>query len=215
MKKNFLRQKPLKYFGFCGLICLLPCLLCGCYSLKLTDPPRSVIEQLLLSRASEDAMKDVDLSWLQGKKIYIEDKYFEGYDKGYAIGVIRECLNKSGALIMKTDDKADVIVEIRSGGLSLKSSETFFGLPSITFPIPLSGPVQTPELAIYKSTKEYSIAKFALFAYVRESGEKVSSTGITSGNAKFYLFKTFGFSWQRTDVPELRKHPKKEEKDNH
>src|ERR1700759_4581607 len=78
------------------LACAAPLLLCGCYSAKISEPPRTVIEQLLLSRAADQAMKDVDLSWLQGKKVFIEEKYFDSYDKGYAMGVIREHISQSG-----------------------------------------------------------------------------------------------------------------------
>jgi hypothetical protein len=187
-------------------ICLFPGLLCGCYSMKTSEPPRTATEQLLLSTAADNAMRDVNLDWIKGKKTFVEEKYFDSYDKGYAIGVIREHLSQSGALFVKTDDKAEVIVEIRSGGLGMNTSDFLIGIPTLQIPIPLSGPVQTPEIAIYKSQKADSIGKFALFAYLRESGEHLRSSGPNSGYAHFHLYKIMGISWKRTDVPELRKH---------
>jgi len=187
---------------------LLPVtLLCGCFTAKQSEPPRTATELLLLSTASDNAMKDVNLTWLRGKKIFVEEKYFEGIDKGYAISLIRDHLSSAGALLMKTDDKADVIVEIRSGGLGMNTSATLFGIPTLTIPVPLSGPLQTPEIAFYKSDKADSIGKFALYAYVRETGEHIASQGPMSGYAHFYFYKIFGIKWKRTNIPELKKHP--------
>jgi len=47
----------------------------------------------------------------------------------------------------------------------------------MVLPIPLSGPASTPELAIYKSIKADAIGKFALFAYVKDTGEHIQAMG--------------------------------------
>ncbi len=187
---------------------VLAVLLSGCYTAKVSEPPRTALEQVLLSRASDLAMQGVDLSWLNGKKIFVEEKYFDSYDKGYVISLIRQHLSQAGARLVSTNQNADVIVEIRSGGLGMNTSEMLFGIPTLTVPVPFSGPLQTPELAIYKSQKADSIGKFALFAYVRESGEFVQSVGPVSGYAHFYLYKILGIAWKKTDVPQLKSHPK-------
>jgi hypothetical protein len=188
-------------------LCLAPLLLCGCYTSRVSETPRTATEQLLLSRAAEQAMKGVDVMWLQGKKIFVEDKYFESYDKGYAVGVIRERLSRYGALITSTNDKADVIVEIRSGSLAMNTSELLIGIPSVAVPVPFVGVAQTPEIAFFKDEKADGIAKFALFAYVRESGDYISATGPDAGKSHFYRYKLLVVNWQKTDIPELRRAP--------
>ncbi len=190
---------------FPRLLCLAPLLLCGCYTSRVSETPRTATEQLLLSRAAEQSMKGVDVSWLQGKKIFVEDKYFESYDKGYAVGVIRERLSRYGALLTATNDKADVIVEIQSGSLAMNTSSLLVGIPTVAVPLPFTGPIQTPEVAFFKSEKADGIAKFTLFAYVRESGNYISGSGPDSGKSHFYKYKFFVFSWNRTDIPELQK----------
>jgi len=180
--------------------------LCGCFSARISEPPRTAIEQLLLSTAADNAMRDVDLSWLRGRKIYVEEKYFDGIDKGYAISLIRDYLSRAGALLKKTDDKADVIVEIRNGGLGMNTSESLIGIPALAIPVPLSGALQIPELALYKSQKADSIGKFALFAYFRDTGEHLESQAPVSGYAHFRLYKILGVSWRKTDVPQLKNH---------
>jgi hypothetical protein len=133
----------------------------------------------------------------------VEDKYFEGYDKGYIVGLIRERLSASGALLVKTDDKADVIVEARSGAFSIDSSGTLVGLPALTLPIPLTGPVQTPELSLYKSKLSDAIAKVSLFAYERGSGRYLQSAGPMEGDAHLHIYSVLFVTWHRTNVPEF------------
>jgi hypothetical protein len=186
------------------LLWLTPLLLCGCYTARVSETPRTATEQLLLSQAAEQAMTGVDLSWLHGKKIFVEDKYFESYDKGYAVDLIREKFSKYGGLLTATNDKAEVTVEIRSGSLAMNTSSLLIGIPSISVPVPFAGYVQTPEIAFYKSEKADGIAKFALFAYARESGNYISGLGPDSGKSHFYKYKLLVINWQRTDIPELQ-----------
>ena len=195
--KQFLRS--------CSLLWVT--LVCGCYSARVSEPPRTALEQLVLSRAADLTMQGVDLTWLRGKKVFVEEKYFDSYDKGYAISLIRQRISQDGGLLVSTNTSAAVIVEIRSGALGMSTSETLIGLPTLTVPVPFSGPLQTPEIALYKNQKADSIAKFALFAYLRESGENLRSVGPVSGYAHFHLYKILGIAWRKTDVPQLQRHP--------
>jgi len=187
-----------------ALCCGLLALSAGCHSVKITEPKRTVTEQLLLSSAADRAVAELDLTALRGKTVYVEERYFKSYDKRYALGAIRQHLSESGARLTTDEEKADVVVEARSAGLGLDSRESLVGIPSIGVPIPLAGAVQTPEIALYKSQKGDSTAKFALFAYERGSGEHVHSSGARSGKAHFYHYKLLGFfGWRKTDIPEL------------
>lgn len=142
---------------------------------------------------------------MSGKKVFVEDKYFESYDKGNAISLLRERLSISGALLVKTDDKAEIIVEIRSPVLSMDNSSILIGLPAMTVPVPLTGPLQTPELAFFKESKSDSLAKFGLFAYERESGHYLESSDPMLGRSHLHVYKVLFISWKRTDVPEAQK----------
>jgi hypothetical protein len=186
-------------------LCIVPLLLCGCYTSRISETPRTATEELLISQAAEEAMKGIDLTWLRGRRVFIDDKYFESYDKGFAVSLIRERLSRYGAFITATNDKADVIVEIRSGSLAMNTSQFLVGLPSLPIPLPFTGMVQSPEVAVYKSEKGMGVAKFALFAYARQSGGYVNAIGPDSGKSYFNQYKLIFFNWQRTDIPELQK----------
>ena len=186
-------------------LCLVPLLVSGCSTEKYSETPRTATEELLDSQAAEQAMKGIDLSWMRGRKIYIDDKYFEGYDKGSAESLIRERFLRYGALMVATNDKADVIVEIRSDSLAMNVSHFLVGVPSLPIPLPFAGMVQSPEIAIFKDDKDVGIAKFALFAYSRQTGALVQAIGPDSGRSYFNEYKLLFISWQRTDIPELQK----------
>lgn len=182
----------------------------GCTTVKESSPPRTATEEILLSTASDRGLENTnEFPWLKGKKVFVEDKYFESYDKGQAVGLIRERLSAGGALLVKTDDKADFIVEIRSGVLSMDVEDFLIGIPAMAVPIPLAGTLPTPELALYKSKCYDSLAKFSLFGYERASGQHVESSTQAPGRAYLHFHKVLFVPWRRTDVPELPGHHKK------
>lgn len=59
------------------LLCGLVLLWTGCHTTKITEPKRSITEQLLLSSAADRAIEKVDLAELRGKKVYVEERYFK------------------------------------------------------------------------------------------------------------------------------------------
>jgi len=181
-------------------ICLV---LSACHAIRITEPDRTATEQLLLSTATDKAVRDIDLKDLAGKRVFFDKTYFKSYDEGYAMGSIRELLAKNGALLVNDLESSDIVVEARSGALGIDSRDSLFGLPELAIPIPFAGQVQSPELAIYKALHADSTARFALLAYETKSGEFVHSTGSMVGKSKFYHYKILGFiNWRVTDIPE-------------
>src|SRR5436190_1943750 len=79
---------------------------------------------------------------------------------------------------------------IKDDGTATDSSSSLLGIPSMPIAIPLAGTSSTPELYLFKSQKQFSTAKLALFAYERDSGRHVYSSGTHVGRAshKYYGF---------------------------
>jgi hypothetical protein len=189
-------------------------LLAGCTQTGLTKPTRSATEQLLVSTAADRALAKVDFSMLKGRKVFVDKTYFESYDEDYVLGTIRDLISRSGGLLAAKLEESEVIVEPRSAALSIDGTSSVLGIPATAAPVPLTGAVNLPELAIYKSEKQYSIAKLALFAYERESRQHVMSSGPLVGLANIKYFKFLGYiSYTKTTIPE-RKNPKKEKHPN-
>ncbi len=183
---------------------LMLTILSGCHSVQLTQPPRTAAELLILSKSMDAAVDQIDLSVVGNRRVFLVESYFEGIDKGYGLGSIRELISENGGLLTAEVENADLIVEARSGGLGMDRRDSLLGFPAVTLPIPFAGHVETPEIVLYKTEKLESTAKFALLVYERESGAHVHSTGPLVGHSKFHYHKLLGYiGWRRTDVPEL------------
>ena len=174
----------------------------GCTTIQTTTPARSATEQLLLSTSVDRALADVDLGIFANKKVYLDTNYFDSYDPKYATGTIRDALSRQGAVLVDNAAASDVIIEARSGALSIDNSDTLFGIPALGVPIPLAGSVTTPEIAIYKADRQHAFAKLVLLAYVRQTREHVYSSGNLDGISYNKHYHLLGASWLRTDIPE-------------
>lgn len=175
------------------LIAFTALLAAGCVQTRVTEPKRAAVEQLLLSTAADRALEQADFVLFNGRKVYVDERYFESYDEEYVIGTIRNRISESGGLLVAELADAEVIVEPRSGALSTDAAESIIGLPSMPVPVPFAGTVTSPEVALYKSQKQFATAKIALFAYYKDSRVHLHSTGDLYGEAKHNYYTFLGF----------------------
>ena len=174
----------------------------GCTTIKTTTTARTATEQLLLSTAADHAIHDIGLQMFAGRRVFLDESHFDSYDSKYVLGTIRDALSRAGARLWEPASNSDVIVEARSGAFAIDESDTLFGIPAMALPIPLSGPLETPEIAFYKASKQRSLAKFALTAYSRQGAAHIYSSGPLDGKSFDSHFRVLFVSWHRTDVPE-------------
>lgn len=165
----------------------------GCTSSLETSPPRTATEQLLISRAADEAAERMDLALAPGTRIWIDssdfehgDKGFEGSDGRYAIGAIRDRLLRDGARLADRRDEADVVVMLRAGALSIDEKQTLLGIPEFDIPVPLAGTFTFPGLSLFKEAERRGIAKFVATAVDARTGAFIDTTD-----------PQFGFSHKR------------------
>ena len=193
-----------------GLVLLLGAA-AGCVNKqRMTEPIRSVGEQLLLSNSIDRALSELDLEAigrLKGFKVYLSTVYLQTLDQEYLIGSLRDLLLSSGVLVVDDIAQAEMIVEIRSGANSLDSAAVTAGIAEDqALPNPVTGaPIALPELAFFKKQNIVSLTKVALVAYHADSREHVFSSGTLLGGAYERHYQFLGLIRLRfTDVPELR-----------
>jgi hypothetical protein len=180
-------------------------LLGGCTQTRQSEPKRTAVEELLISRAADHALANADLGLLKDKKVFLEEKYFDGTDKSYALGAARDFMSLAGALLVDDKKEAEIIVEARSGALSIDSGASLVGFPEMPIPIPFSGTFKSPEVPFYKADRQYSVAKLALFAYAADSRRHMFSTGTLTGKSHHHYYKLLGLiSWTSTELPEKK-----------
>lgn len=177
-------------------------LLAGCSTVRTTQPPRTATEELLLSTAVDHAVRKIQPAMPAGSKIYIDSSDFEGdYGTKYAVSSITSQLLSEQYQIVDKKSDADYIAQLRSGALSInQSSQLWFGIPSITLPIPLAGPVKTPELPFFKTAKQKGIAKFAITFYNAKTGALQDTVGPLYGFSHRDKWTVLLIGWTSSDL---------------
>ena len=177
----------------------------GCHTSKLTEPPRTVAEMVMLSHAADQAIAQLDLDPVQGKKVFLDASYFESVDGKYVIGALREAIAIHGGILVDQLDASQWVMELRNRGLGMDTRSALFGLPAMEIPVPFAGRVASPELALYKANLADSIASFAVVVYDRREGLMLATATEGEGMSKFNQYQLLGFiKWRSTDVGALR-----------
>ena len=177
----------------------------GCHTSKLTEPPRTVAEMVMLSHAADQAIAQLDLDPVQGKKGFLDASYFESVDGKYVIGALREAIAIHGGILVDELDASQWVMELRNRGLGMDTRSALLGLPAMEIPVPFAGRVASPELALYKANLADSIASFAVVVYDRQEGLMLATATEGEGLSKFNQYQLLGFiKWRSTDVGALR-----------
>ncbi|MGB6087122.1 DUF6655 family protein [Parvibaculum sp.] len=176
-------------------------LLSACTSERRSAPSRTASEQLMISTAADRAAQNLSIAIPQDTPVFIDTSYFDGTDSKYAIGAIRDRLLRRGARLVNSRDAAEMVVEIRSGALSIDENALVVGIPQMEVPVPLAGSFAFPEIALFKRERRQGVAKFAATGYDAETGKLITSSASDFGfsqqtqwNALFFL------SWTTDDV---------------
>lgn len=193
---------------------LLPAALAGCATVRVTDPQRTATEQFLMSQAVSRALQQLNVDALRDRKVWIETGYFTGAEKvnvngeerqrlfttaeqAFATGELRERLLLAGARIVPERKGADVVLEVRSGGIGIDRLDNLIGIPALAltnvFGSTAAGdvPLATPEIALYKNTRQRGFASISFVAYRADTGEYLTSSGPYIGRTirdDFWLF---------------------------
>lgn len=166
-----------------GLLLLLCAAGTGCATIRTTDPPRTATEQFLLSGAASRAIDQLSSESLRDRRVFIDSTYLgssqTANEYAFLVGELRAKLLLSGIRLVPKREEAQVLLELRSGGLGIDRLEFLLGIPALYLPQASQGtvPVATPELAIVKSTKQRGFASVAYVAYWADTGEVVAHSG--------------------------------------
>lgn len=196
-----------KTLPFCA--CFLLMLLNGCATIRVTDPAETADELFLESEATRLAVARISADQLRDRKVFVDTTYL-AEARNYAgsvayhaipqqylflVAELRARLLVNGVRLVDKREDAEIVVEARSGGVSINRQDFLLGLSNLTIPTEgvASVPINTPELAILKSTKQFGFASVAIVAFWRDSGEIVSLSGPFVGRTARQDYWIFGF----------------------
>lgn len=173
----------------------------GCSTVRVTNPDRTATEMFLISQAAEQAVAQLTVAPLRDQKVYLDTSHFVGRDTEFVAAELRSHLLRDGVRLFNEPQQADVILEVRSGGLSIDRYESLLGIPALLAPAgagAAAGPAGmaageaatliVPELAIVKNIKQYGFASVAIVAYRRDTGELIAASGP-------FIGRTFRKDW--------------------
>lgn len=188
MKTNRKRMEQLGH-GFAAAALLVGASLAtGCATTKTSNTARTGSEQLLISSAIDRSISKVHFSDFAGYKVFVNETYLEGVDKGYLVGSIRHGILKNGGSIVASADTADIVLEARSGGIGTDSQESFVGIPGIGIP---GMPIELPEIKFASRSTQMGTAKIGLVCYDAKTGAVMGdggkATALTHNNDSYYL----------------------------
>jgi hypothetical protein len=170
------------------LLALLLLAALGCGTVKTTGTTRSGTEQLLLTNAWDAALQKVDFRPLTGVPVYLDTTNVSAVDQGWVVSSLRQALLTQGVLLRSKPEQAQWIVEARVGAYGTNDYGLLLGIPQTTVPQLLVGqPSGTvPEMPLVKKNAQDAVAKLAMFAYDRASGQLVWTSGtlLAKANAK-------------------------------
>jgi hypothetical protein len=153
----------------------------GCSTVRITDPPRTATEQFLLNQSTARAVDQLTAEPLRDRKVYVDWQYMTGRtlsdDQSYLVGEVRAKLLMSGVRMVHKREEAQIIVEVRSQAIGTERADNLIGIPSVTVPTLTAQSLATPEVALFKSTRQKGFASVAIVAYWQDTGEVVASSG--------------------------------------
>jgi hypothetical protein len=168
----------------------------GCGTTRYTDTARTATEQLLISDAVDRAVSDINFRVLAGRTVFFDPQYlkftnpvYNFDDNHYLISTLRQHLLASGCVLKEKREDAEIIVEARAGAVGTDRHDLLYGVPATNLgtTVAMPGvPAAIPEIPFAKRTNQRGVAKLAVFAYHRESGEPLWQSGTSqySSNAK-------------------------------
>ena len=183
MMHSFIRSR-------CAVVACLALTFCaGCATTKTSHTARTATEQLLLSNAIDQSLNKVDFSAMHGRKVFLDQTYLDGVDKQYVIASLRHHLLYNGVHLAAAADKADVILEPRSGGIGTDTTESYYGIPGISLP---GGLFTLPEIKLVTRTNQHATAKIGLAAYDAGQRSIVGGGGVSIAKATHNNWNVLG-----------------------
>jgi hypothetical protein len=154
-----------------------PC--AGCGTVKTSGTARTATEQLLLTNAWDSALQKVDFRPLAGVPVYLDTTNVSAVDQGWVVSSLRQSLLAQGVMLRQKPEQAQWVVEARVGAYGTDAYNWLVGIPQTTVPPTITGmPTGTiPEIPLIKKSDQRGVAKLALFAYDRASGQLVWNSG--------------------------------------
>ena len=163
----------------------------GCTTTRTSNTDRTGLEQMLISNAIDSAVDANQFSSVRNRNVFLDEKYLECTDKAYVLGSIRSRVLDNGGRLVASVDDADVVMEVRSGGVGTDNTDKYVGLPGLSIP---GMPIELPEVRLWEQNSQFGTAKIAITTFDTRSGQQLESSGNLVARSDNSRWNVLGFS---------------------
>lgn len=156
----------------------------GCASIRITDPEHTADELYLENVATHLAVDQLSATVLRDRRVFLDSTYLTAStqptdQQQYMVGELRSKLLLTGVRLTNNRKDAEIIMELRSQGISVNHTEFLLGIPSSSLGGLVTGGIAatTPELAVVKTAMQHGFSSIAFIAYWADTGEVVAASG--------------------------------------
>ena len=180
-------------------------LMAGCTSIRMTQTPRSILEQQLEVHALEDAISQLPIEQLKGKSVSLELFGLNKDDLPFVFELINVWLVKQGVHVVQDQEAIDLRLKVFAKVLAVDQAEVLLGTPEFMFfGIPI------PAIAFYRHLANRGRVDLKIYILDQKSATLIDELPVSLGKAKYDRFTIlFIISWTSTDID---KTPKEEAK---
>ena len=149
----------------------------GCTTTRTSNTDRTGLEQLLISNAIDQALNANQFTSARGRNVFVDEKYLECTDKPYIVGSIRSRVLDAGGRLVDSVDHADVVMEVRSGGVGTDNTDKYIGSPGLAVP---GLPFELPEVRLWEQNAQYGTAKIAISCFDTKTGQQIENSDVVA-----------------------------------
>ena len=167
----------------------------GCTVMRVTSPPRTVVEQQLIVRSLDRAAAQLDLERFRGKRVTLS-LYGLTQDREFARQFLAARLAEKGAILVGPGLEADLNLTVLATAIGVNQTESLVGLPPLAVPL---ATFTLPEIRFFKWARNRGVSELQIHAYDAVSHTLTESTPVATGVSRYdaitvLLFLTFRYS---------------------
>jgi hypothetical protein len=166
------------------------------YTYHFTYTKKSGIEQLLITKAVDDALQGLALD-TKGSTVFVEVACLMRDEKSYIRKALTHRLLENGISVTEYRWEADYIVSVLVRVAGTDGTESLFGLPS--FPTPLAN-ITTPSINVVSGIVQKGRVEMEVIVYSSKTGLKEKIPSLT-GSSYFKKYIILFIPLSKKDIP--------------
>lgn len=198
----------MKSVGWMSIVAMF-CLMTACsVAVERPTDPKTVSEQLLISKALENSLTDLKTEFPKGTTVALEvsglttdqSEKEEDVTQRHVKKVLAGWLSKQGLVVVEDSKEATYQMQAILESIGTNQGVRFLGMPASSSSLL---PISIPELTLWKRDRRQGIVRFYFDIFETATGDFVRKTETYNGaisETRYTFF--FVFRWEDTELHE-------------